>query len=448
MAQPTVPGDQTNSPPSVPPPPSPLPRTSLAGNLRIFRKHDVSSSRKRLNALSKKSRRQAHVVHKKKSRRQAHVTDKCSPPRPPRIPGRFVVPGRRKSRRQASVAHTWNAPGPAPVVYLLTTTEAPRSGADNAEAMYRLPASWVNPSAHVAPTFIAPCPPSIPVQHRGPCIMEAPRSGAGIVDTMYRRPASAVKPFGLKGRRQARCVLSNQLLRALCTPTPSTRSYFKLTPPHHSHHSLRNSLLKRGILFNIHRSIKSKFDISPSREPRLRGASPTTQILCSPSSPSRMFCLQNFDSDFDLPATVPTYLRRRRRVTLIVAHHRPPPPMLDHFQLSGPCFSHELLLTVTHHSHSPPYLPPLRHEETPLLQFKKALNVPFQRYLGHLGHAQFGAPPPSPRRPTPFFSFPTSHLPTPLISTAAYLRERRDYGRARQFISQRSGDQVTTTHAD
>ncbi|KAJ7626263.1 hypothetical protein DFH06DRAFT_1141999 [Mycena polygramma] len=57
----------------------------------------------------------------------------------------------KKNRRQASVTHTCNPPCPADVVRVLSTPEAPRSGADNADTTYRRPANYLKASKKKPP---------------------------------------------------------------------------------------------------------------------------------------------------------------------------------------------------------------------------------------------------------------------------------------------------------
>ncbi|KAJ7626257.1 hypothetical protein DFH06DRAFT_1141993 [Mycena polygramma] len=73
-----------------------------------------------------------------------------------RLANRLNLP--KKSRRQASVAHTWIVPGPAPIVYLLSTTEAPRSGADKLRGYVSTSRERLNSSKKTAGRPTRPVP--------------------------------------------------------------------------------------------------------------------------------------------------------------------------------------------------------------------------------------------------------------------------------------------------
>ncbi|KAJ7642708.1 hypothetical protein DFH06DRAFT_1137252 [Mycena polygramma] len=243
----------------------------------------------------------------------------------------------KKSCRQASVTLTWNAPGPAPVVYSLSTTEAPLRGAGNAEAI----------------------------------IAEAPRSGAGIVNTMYGRPASGVKSSA-KGRRQARCVLN-------CTwplrPTPSTWLSFAFTSPRSISQRPANPQIK-------------------IRDFAFPGTGTTRSRLASPPSASA----SNSDAIFGSPHYVAA-------LDSLAAANQPSNSPQSGLRLStGPGDSNSML------SLDAGTLPMFSSES----HNKIALNVQIQPRLGPLGHVQ---------------------LSVPLISTAAYLRECRDYDPAQVHLA-------------
>ncbi|KAJ7651495.1 hypothetical protein DFH06DRAFT_1475552 [Mycena polygramma] len=110
---------------------------------------------------------------------------------------------RKKGGRQAQGIYTCNAPSPANILHLLSTAEAPRSGAENLDTIYRRPANQLNPQgrrqAQGVYTRNAPC--AADILHLL-STAEAPRSGADNLDTIYRPPANQLNPQK-KSRRQA-----------------------------------------------------------------------------------------------------------------------------------------------------------------------------------------------------------------------------------------------------
>ncbi|KAJ7626260.1 hypothetical protein DFH06DRAFT_1339401 [Mycena polygramma] len=153
-----------------------------------------------------------------------------------RLANRLNLP--KKSRRQASVAHTWIVPGPAPIVYLLSTTEAPRSGADKLRGYVSTSRERLNSSKKTAgrPT--------------------RPYRGGAAQRRQHRRHDVSPSPercIQWEGRLQARPGLQLQFAVACgCMPSSPRSRFTPLTP---------------AFIFQHPAKLESNFEISASREP-------------------------------------------------------------------------------------------------------------------------------------------------------------------------------------
>ncbi|KAJ6486139.1 hypothetical protein C8R47DRAFT_530134 [Mycena vitilis] len=105
----------------------------------------------------------------------------------------FALFFQKKTRREANVAPTCHVTCPTDVAHVFSTTEAPRSGAENVDTIYRRPANYLNPPKKAAGRqirlrrAISPCPADAAHVFN---TTEAPRSGADNFDTIFQRPVN------------------------------------------------------------------------------------------------------------------------------------------------------------------------------------------------------------------------------------------------------------------
>ncbi|KAJ7654433.1 hypothetical protein DFH06DRAFT_1415994 [Mycena polygramma] len=387
----------------------------------------------------RKGRRQACVAYTCNAPVPTHVVHLLSTTEAPRSGAENLdtiyanqLNPRKKSRRQAHTTSTRISPGPADVVLLLSTTEAPRSGADNAEAMYRRPASRVKSSAHGAHTFNAPCPRPNHFQHCDPRIVEAPRSG--MKSFVSKRLPAGTLPFQLHSA--VACAMHANTINAVefCLHTDSPA-------------------------FDSSTSGEAQIQIWGFGVPRTEASS--VALGLSPT-------LQSFDSRFALPTSKMTGL-------LYVSFNAAVPHLSttalawivwtsrDRGSLTMGCVQPSLSLTPRANRISSCYAPsrgaPIPHSivyrsgtksnsgaslHFPLKTLRSNSKSPLTFELNHASaiSAKLDLAPqlPLPVGPSLFLPSPPPQIPVPLISTAADLRERRDYDLTRKYVSQQSGD--------